>query len=107
MNENEFINKIFSENKEKCTDLFSAELWDGKIQDGSRNDSRVYCDYTKFVFEIMKIYKPSVQNVDGFKYVSACNPSDLSEQEQQDVKEMIEAIIDTIHYAKYKRSAKK
>lgn len=106
MIESEFIKKIFIENKEKCTDLFSAELWDGKIQDGRRNDSRVYCDYTKFVFAIMTIYKPSVQNLNGFSYVSACNLSDLSEQEQQDVKEMIEAIIDTIHYAKFKRSKK-
>jgi hypothetical protein len=51
----------------------------------------------------MKIYKPDVQIINGLKYISATNPEELSEGEQQDVREMIEAVLDTIHYAKYKR----
>lgn len=101
-----FIQNIFAENKEVCTDLFKTELWNGELQDGLRNDTRVYVDFYKFCFEIMKIYKPDVQTINGLKYISATNPEELSEEEQQDVREMIEAVLDTIHYAKYKRGKK-
>ena len=102
----DLLQEIFNENEQKCTDLFGAEIWFGKLQDGSRNKTRVYVDYFKFVSEILKVYRPETEDHHGIKYISPCKPSALTEQEQQDVKEMIEAIIDTIHYAKFKRSKK-
>ncbi|MBQ2347972.1 MAG: hypothetical protein II388_06315, partial [Clostridia bacterium] len=60
----------------------------------------------KFVSEVLKIYKATTEEQNGVKIIAPCKPSQLSEQEQQDVKEMLEAIIDTIHYAKFKRSKK-
>lgn len=98
----DLLREIYNENEQKCTDLFGAEIWFGKLQDGSRNKMRVYCDYYKFCSEILKVYKPEITNDGGAKVISPCAPSQLSEQEQQDVKEMLEAIIDTVHYAKYK-----
>lgn len=67
---------------------------------------RVYVDYIKFVHEVLKLYKAETAQIKGETYIAPCAPSQLSEEEQQDVKEMLEAIIDTIHYAKYKRSNK-
>lgn len=107
MEDKNFLKEIFNENEQKCTDLFGTEIWYGKLQDGSRNKMRVYVDYIKFVQEVLKLYKADVTDFRGETYIAPCSPSQLSQEEQQDVKEMLEAIIDTIHYAKYKRSAKK
>ena len=101
-----FLKEIFNENEQKCTDLFGTEIWFGKLQDGSRNKMRVYVDYVKFVQEVLKLYKADVADFRGERYITPCAPSQLSQEEQQDVKEMLEAIIDTIHYAKFKRSKK-
>lgn len=98
----DLLQEIFNENEQKCTDLFGTEIRFGKLQDGSRNKMRVYVDYYKFCSEILKVYKPEITNDGGVKVISPCKLSQLSEQEQQDVKEMLEAIIDTVHYAKYK-----
>lgn len=87
--------EIFDENEQKCTDLFGTEIWCGKL--------RVYVDYIKFVQEVLKLYKADVADFRGERYITPCAPSQLSQEEQQDVKEMLGAIIDTIHYAKYKR----
>lgn len=104
--EDNFLREIFDKNEEKCTDLFGTEIWFGKLQDGSRNSMRVYFDYFKFVSEVLKLYKADTEELNGIKYISPCKTSELTEQEREDVEEMIEAIIDTIHYAKYKRSKK-
>lgn len=106
MDDKNFLKEIFNENEQKCTDLFGTEIWFGKLQDGSRNKMRVYVDYIKFVQEVLKLYKADVADFRGERYITPCAPSQLSQEEQQDVKEMLEAIFDTIHYAKYKRSKK-
>lgn len=103
MEDKNFLKEIFNENEQKCTDLFGTEIWYDKLQDGSRNKMRVYVDYIKFVQEVLKLYKADVADFRGEIYITPCSPSQLSEEEQQDVKGMLEAIIDTIHYAKHKR----
>lgn len=98
----DLLQEIFNENEQKYTDLFGAEIWFGKLQDGSRNTTRVYVDYFKFVSEVLKVYRPEVEEHNGVKYISPCKPSQLTKEDQQDIKEMIEAVLDTIHYAKFK-----
>ena len=102
----DLLQKLFEKNEQKCTDLFGTEIWNGRLHDCSRNPMRVYCDYFKFAAEVLKIYKAEVYEQNGMKYIVPCKPSELSDQEQQDVQEMLEAIIEIIHYAKYKRSRK-
>ena len=99
----DILREIFNENEQKCTDLFGAEIFCGKLQDVSRVKAKVYINYIKFAQEIMKRYKIVTEENDfGVKYEAPCPPSRLPAQEQQDVKEMLEAIIDIVHYAKYK-----
>lgn len=107
MKDKELLFGIFSRNKEKCLDLFGKQIKMGKLEDASEKGSRVYINYFAFAQEILKAYRPEAGTQEKTGYIVACNPSDLTLEEQADVTEMIEAIIDTIHYAKYKRSDKK
>ena len=70
------------------------------------NGSRTYMNYYALTQEVLKAYRPEVAAKGKSTYLVPCNPSDLSLEEQEDISEMLEAIIDTIHYAKYKRSKK-
>lgn len=106
MKNKELLFEIFKNNKEKCLDLFGKQIKLGKLIDASEKGSRVYMNYLAFAQEILKAYKPEAGKGEKTGYIVACNPADLTLQEQEDITEMIEAIIDTIHYAKYKRSKK-
>lgn len=104
MKDKELLFEIFSRNKEKCLDLFGKQIKMGKLEDAFEKGSRVYMNYFSFTQEILKAYKPEVGKQEKTCYIVACNPAELTPEEQEDITEMIEAIIDTIHYAKYKRS---
>lgn len=106
MKDKELLFEIFTRNKDKCLDLFGKEIKKGKLVDSSEKGSRVYLGYYFFAQEILKAYKPEAGKQEKTGYIVACNPADLTLEEQEDISEMIEAIIDTIHYAKYKRSRK-
>ena len=85
----EFFREVYITNIEKCTDLFGS--------DEIRSRDTVFAKYFEFVSEVLKVYNPDV---------FTCN-DETTMEERQDVKEMLEAIIDTIHYAKCKRSKRK
>ena len=85
----EFFREVYITNIEKCMDLFDS--------DEIRSRDTVFAKYFEFVSEVLKVYKPDV---------FTCNEK-ATKEERQDVKEMLEAIIDTIHYAKCKRSKRK
>ena len=85
----DFFREIYITNIEKCTDLFG--------NDNRMNRDSIFVEYFKFVSEVLKVYKPDAFNGDW----------QATKEEQQDVKEMLEAIIDTIHYAKCKRGKRK
>ena len=104
MKDKELLFEIFKANKEKCLDLFGKAVRKGQLVDISDKGSRVYMNYFSFTQEILKAYKPEVGKQEKICYIVACNPAELTPEEQEDITEMIEAIIDTIHYAKYKRS---
>lgn len=106
MKDKELLFEIFTNNKEKCLDLFGKQVRMGKLVDASEKGSRVYMNFYAFTQEILKAYRPEVGQQAKIGYIVACNPSDLTPEEQADITEMLEAIIDTIHYAKYKRSKK-
>ncbi len=106
MKDKELLFEIFNRNREKCIDLFGKEIKLGKLVDCSEKRSRVYINYFAFTQEILKAYRPEAGNQGKTGCIVACNPDDLTLQEQEDITEMIEAIIDTVHYAKYKRSKK-
>ena len=106
MKDKELLFEIFSRNKDKCLDLFGKAIKKGKLVDASDEGSRVYLGFYFFTQEILKAYRPEAGKQEKAGYIVACNPLDLSPEEQEDITEMIEAIIDTIHYAKYKRSKK-
>lgn len=106
MKDKELLFEVFSQNKDKCIDLFGKQIKMGKLEDASEKGSRVYINYFAFAQEILKAYRPEAGTQEKTGYIVACNPLDLSPEEQEDITEMIEAIIDTIHYAKYKRSKK-
>lgn len=103
MKDKELLFEVFSQNKDKCFDLFGKRVKDGKIVVSSDKGSRVYINFFAFAQEILKAYRPEAGKEVKTGYLISCNPSDLTLEEQEDVKEMLEAIIDTIHYAKYKR----
>lgn len=103
MKDKELLFEIFIANKDKCVDLFGYQIKLGKLVECSEKASRVYLNYFAFTQEILKAYKPEAGTQEKTGYKVACNPSDLTLQEQEDITEMLEAIIDTIHYAKYKR----
>lgn len=69
-------------------DLFSTE---NRVSRES-----VFVEFFRFASEVLTAYKPDAFNGEW----------KATKEEQQDVKEMLEAIIDTIHYAKKKRSKK-
>ena len=106
MKDKELLFEIFSRNKEKCLDLFGKQITMGKLNDCSEKCSRVYINFYFFAQEMLKAYRPRAGKGKETGYIVACDPADLTLQEQEDITEMIEAIIDTIHYAKYKRSKK-
>lgn len=106
MKDKELLFEIFKNNKEKCIDLFGKAIRKGQLVDISDKGSRVYMNYFSFTQEILKAYKPEVGKQEKTCYIVACNPAELTPEEQEDITEMLEAIIDTIHYAKYKRSKK-
>lgn len=106
MKDKELLFDIFSRNKRKCLDLFGKRIKMGKLEDASEKSSRVYINYFAFAQEILKAYKPKVGTQEKTGYIVACDPADLTPQEQEDITEMLEAIIDTVHYAKYKRRKK-
>ena len=106
MKDKELLFEIFSRNKRKCLDLFGKRIKMGKLEDASEKSSRVYINYFAFAQEILKAYKPKAGTQEKTGYIIACDPADLTLQEQEDITEMLEAIIDTVHYAKYKRSKK-
>lgn len=106
MKDKELLFEIFKNNKEKCIDLFGKTIRKGQLVDTTDKGSRVYTNYFSFTQEILKAYRPEAGKQEKTGYIVACNPADLSIQEQEDITEMLEAIIDTIHYAKYKRSKK-
>ena len=106
MKNKELLFEIFKNNKEKCLDLFGKQIKLGKLIDASEKGSRVYINYLAFAQEILKAYKPEAGKGEKTGYIVACSPADLTPEEKEDVTQMIEAIIDTIHYAKFKRSKK-
>ena len=88
MFERNFFREIYITNIEKCTDLFG--------NDNRMNRDSIFVEYFKFASEVLKVYQPDAFSGDW----------QPTKDEQQDVKEMLEAIIGTIHYAKCKRSKK-
>lgn len=106
MKDKELLFEIFSRNREKCLDLFGKQIKMGKLEDASEKSSRVYTNYFSFTQAILKAYRPEAGKQEKTGYIVACNPADLTFQEQEDITEMLEAIIDTVHYAKYRRSKK-
>ena len=106
MENRELLYKIFLENKDMCIDLFAKQNLKGKLVDAPEQGSRTFMNYYGLVQAVLKAYKPEVAIRGKCNYLVGCNPSELTPEEQGDVTEMIEAIIDTIHYAKYKRSKK-
>lgn len=107
MKDKELLFEIFSRNKDKCLDLFGKQIKMGKLADCSEKGSRVYINYFAFAQEILKAYHPEAGTQEKTGYIVACNPADLTPEEQKDITEMLEAIIDTIHYAKCKGSKRK
>ncbi len=87
--ERNFLREIYITNKGKCLDLFG--------NDYRSNEESIFVEFFKFASEAIMLYKPN-----AFSDNWQATPT-----EQQDVKEMLEAIIDTIHYAKCKRSKRK
>lgn len=87
--ERNFLREIYITNKEKCLDLFG--------NDYRSNEESIFVEFFKFASEAIMLYKPNAFS-DNWQ---------ATPEEQQDVKEMLEAIIDTIHYAKCKGSKRK
>ena len=106
MESKEFIFQIFLEHKDMCYDLFGKQVKKGQLVDAPENGSRTYMNYYAFTQEVLKAYRPEVAAKGKINYLVPCNPSDLSLKEQEDISEMLEAIIEIIHYAKHKRSKK-
>lgn len=106
MENRELFYQIFLENKDMCVDLFAKQNLKGKLVDAPEKGSRTFMNYYGLVQAVLKAYKPEVKRQGKSYFLCACDASELTPEEQEDVKEMIEAIIDTIHYAKYKRSKK-
>ena len=84
----EFFREVYITNKVKCLDLFG--------NDYRSNEESIFVEFFRFASEAIMLYKPNAFS-DNWQ---------ATPEEQQDVREMLEAIIDTIHYAKYKRSKK-
>lgn len=102
----ELIFNIFLANKDKCLDLFGKQIRKGKIVSTSKGASRIYLNYKALVQDVLKAYKPEIIANGRSYYIVPCNPDELSPEEQTDITEMLEAIIEIIHYAKHKRSKK-
>lgn len=102
----ELIFNIFLANKDKCLDLFGKRIQNGKIVNTSECAARMYMNYKALVQDVLKAYKPEVETNGKSYYLVPCNPADLSSEEQNDITEMLEAIIEIIHYAKHRRSKK-
>lgn len=89
MFERNFLREIYITNKVKCLDLFG--------NDYRSNEESIFVEFFKFASEAIMLYKPNAFS-DNWQ---------ATPEEQQDVREMLEAIIDTIHYAKCKGSKRK
>lgn len=105
-NGDKLIFNVFLQHKEKCLDLFGKRIRNGNIVDASEFASRMYMNYKALVQDALKAYKPQVETNGKSYYLVPCNPDELPQEEQEDVAEMLEAIIEIIHYAKHKRSKK-
>lgn len=98
---------LFKKNNEKASDLFGNEIKDGVLTDADAMSCTTYKNYYALFTEVMKAYKPAPHiSADGESSLGYILPEDLTKSEQKDLDEMIEAIIDIIHYAKHKGDAK-
>ena len=82
MKDKELLFEIFSRNKRKCLDLFGKRIKMGKLEDASEKSSRVYINYFAFAQEILKAYHPEAGKQEKTGYIIACDPADLTLQEQ-------------------------
>lgn len=98
---------LFKKNNEKASDLFGNEIKDGVLTDADAMSCTTYKNYYALFTEVMKAYKPAPHiSADVESSLGYILPEDLTKSEQKDLDEMIEAIIDIIHYAKHKGDAK-
>ena len=98
---------LFKKNNEKASDLFGKEVKDGVLTDVDAMSCTTYKNYYALFTEVMKAYKPApMVSADGESSLGHAIPEELTAAEKKDLEEMIEAIIDIIHYAKHKGDAK-
>ena len=99
--------ELFKKNNEKASDLFGKEVKAGVLTDADAMSCTTYKNYYALFSEIMKAYKPAPNiSADGESSLGFILPEDLTKEEQKNLEEMIEAILDIIHYAKHKGDAK-
>lgn len=94
---------LFKKHNVKISDLFGKEVKDGILIQSDSMGCTTYKNYYALFTEVMKAYKPApMVSADGESTLGHAIPEELTEAEKKDLEEMIEAIIDIIHYAKHK-----
>lgn len=98
--------ELFKKYNEKASDLFGKEVIDGIMKDADAMSCTTYKNYYAFFTEVMKAYKPAPHiSSEGESSLGHVLPEDLPYDQKKDLEEMIEAILDIIHYAKHKGEA--
>lgn len=94
---------LFKKNNVIISDLFAKEVKDGILIQSDPMGCTTYKNYYALFTEVMKAYKPApIVSIHGETSLGYAIPEELTEAEKKDLEEMIEAIIDIIHYAKHK-----
>lgn len=94
---------LFKKHNVKISDLFAKEVKDGILIQSDPMGCTTYKNYYALFTEVMKAYKPApMVSADGESTLGHAIPEELTAAEKKDLEEMIEAIIDIIHYAKHK-----
>lgn len=94
--------EIFEKNQEKIIDLFGYDIKDSGLIKSETKSVKTYSTYYRFFCSCLAGYKPAILKTNNGEYVSAANVNTLTATEQEEVRELIECLIDTIYYAKHK-----
>ncbi len=94
--------EIFKENQKKIIDLYGYDIKDGELIRTEKTGVKTYQTYYRLFCSCLAGYKPAILQTDNGEYIGAVDPNTLPADQQEEIREMIECIIDTVYYAKHK-----